>query len=384
MIRLNRNIRVLFIVGLSFGFVAGLSELVLPFFLSYRGVSLVQIGIIFSISALAMALFRIFLGEYTDIYGRKKVYSTAFAVGALSNALFPFSFGQIVLSLNKILTDISTNITTSIHSVTLYENDKENYSRWFSWITAGQILIMALGDFVTSILILRINFSGCFYLLAAVQAAAFFFFLLFYREKVTEKQNRKISLKKTFSFYIHRNLKVLAVASTLLMIGIQINHTFTLPLYFAAKYGMNTAQVAIIMAIHRLSFLTIIYASSYLKKFPLKKAYIYTSLPYVFSFLIVGTITLPIDVFTPIWLIHDLLGGGINATTQQVIVQTLARDDRRGKDVNTFSAIQNLSLIITPYLAGTLAAMNWDYIFLGGGILCLASVIFFCIFYKEE
>jgi MFS family permease len=380
---LEENIKVLYVVGLSHAFVMGLFEFIFPFFLTDMGISLVEIGIIFSVSALALGIFRILLGEYTDIYGRKRIYSTAFALGALSNLLYPLSLGQIRMALNKILTDISASIRMSVHSIMLYESDSKNYNRWYSWLMGGQHIVMAFAIFISSLLLFHIGYSNCFFLIASIQIGISIGFSLFYREKKKIRQAKKISLKAVYSFDIHRNLKVLVVASILLSIGFQINHTFTLPLYFAGKYGMPTEDVAIMMSIHRLGFLTTFFASNFLNKVPLKKAYIYASLAFAISFLIVGLITLPIAVFIPIWLLHDLLGGGIWVTAREAILQKFARDETRGKDVNTFGAIHSLTTVITPSLAGALAAANWDYIFLGGGILCLASVILFYVFYED-
>jgi len=143
-------------------------------------------------------------------------------------------------------------------------------------------------------------------------------------------------------------------------------------------------QISVITAIHRLSFLTTPLASTVIRRIGIRRTYIFSTLAYAVAFLSVGLVTFPIFIFVPVFLIHDLLGGGIRMTAMNVIVQNLTTDSRRGREVNAFDAIQTPMAIMAPSLAGILAAESWDLIFITGGLLFLFSLLVFCLFFKED
>ena len=95
---MERNIKIIIIAGMFSALILGFFEILFPFYLSYRGISLADMGLIFSVSTLAIALFRVFLGEYTDVYGRKRVYLASSALSATTKSIFPFFFGKIFVA----------------------------------------------------------------------------------------------------------------------------------------------------------------------------------------------------------------------------------------------------------------------------------------------
>jgi len=380
---LNNNIMVLFTVGLLSTFVLGVFEIMFPLYLNHRGVSLLDMGVIFSVSTLAIVLFRIFIGAYSDVYGRKRLYLVSSTLGALANGLFPFSIGKIGIFFNKILNDLHDHLKASVHDIMLYENAQQAYVKLLSWFTTSNFIVQAIGNLSLAVLLLRLGYSGSFFLLAAVQVATFAVLLL-YREGKPKSLDEKVSLKEAYSLKMQRNLKVLCVSSAIGVLGFGIAHGFLLPLYFSAKYGLDVAQIAVVTAIHRLSFLTTPLSGKVIAKFGVRKTYIFSTSAYAFAFLTVGLFTFPITVFLPIFLLHDLVGGGIRMTATSVIVQSLTTNKRRGRDINLFNALQTPMSILAPTLASILAAANWDLIFIAGGLLFSVSLLTFKFFFKEE
>jgi len=176
----------------------------------------------------------------------------------------------------------------------------------------------------------------------------------------------------------------LSLSSAIGVLGFGIAHGFLLPLYFVGKYGLDAAQISIITAIHRLSFLTTPLSDKIIGRLGIRRTYIFSTLAYAVAFLSIGLVTFPIFIFVPVFLIHDLLGGGIRMTAMSVIVQNHTADSRRGREVNVFDTLQTPMAIIAPSLAGILAAKSWDLIFITGGLLFLVSLLVFCLFFKEK
>jgi len=380
---LNRNVKIIFVAGLLSAFVLGVFDLLFPFYLRYRGISLVEMGLIFTASTIAISFLRIMLGEYADVYGRKNVYLSSCALGTAAKILFPFSISKFQILLSKFLNDLQDNLRLSVHNVMLFENDRRNYAKFFSWFTAFNFILQATGTACFAILFAYLGYLNLFFLLSGIEAAKFSLLLLYCDDRRGEKQ-RKLSLKEAYSFKISRSLKILAVSSAMGAFGFGIAHGFLLPLYFAEKYGLNAAQISIITTIHRLCFLTTPVASSVIKRLGLRKTYILSTFAYAFSFLTVGLVTFPILIFLPIFLIHDLLGGGIRMTALSVIVQNLTAEETRGREINTFNAVQIPLTILAPSIAGALASINWDLTFVTGGLLYVVSLAIFCIFFKDE
>jgi len=382
-VSLDINVKVIFAAGLFSTFILGVFEILFPFYLNYRGISLINMGLIISVSTLAISFFRIFLGEYADVYGRKRIYLASCTLGIFGKGMFPLSIGELGILFSKFLNDLEDNLRISVHDIMLYENARKAYTKLFSWFTTSNFVMQAIGNLSFAALLIYLGYSGWFFLLAGVEIAKLFIILL-YKESRKEKGYRKMSLREAYSFRIKRNLMVLSLSSAIGVLGFEIAHGFLLPLYFVGKYGLDTTQIAIITAIHRLSFLTTPLADKTIRRLGLRGTYILSTLAYALAFLAVGLITFPIVIFVPVFLIHDLLGGGIGKTATSVIVQNLVADSQRGREVNTFNAIQMPMAIMAPSLAGILAAASWDFIFIAGGLLYLFSLLVFCLFFKEN
>ena len=379
----DRSIKVLFSLGLLSAFMLGVFELLFPIYLNYRNVSLFDMGLILSISTLAISFFRIFVGEYSDVYGRKRVYLASCAFGAIAKSVLSLSLGKIEILLGRFLDDLYNNLRNSVNNVMLYEKAREAYAKIFSWSTTSNFLLQAAGNISFATLLLYFGYSGCFFLLAGMEIVMFFGILLYKEDHNAVK--RKISIREAYSFKINRNLMILALSSAIATLGFGIAHgSYLLPLYFGEKYGLDLAQISIVSAIHRLAYLTTPVSTLAIRKLGIIKTYILSTLAYAISFLAIGLITFPIFIFMPIFLIHDLLGGGIRQTAMNVIVQSQAADGRRGREANTFNTIQTPMSVIAPTIAGILAAKGWDNIFIVGGLLYIVSLLIFCLFFKAN
>ena len=89
-------------------------------------------------------------------------------------------------------------------------------------------------------------------------------------------------------------------------------------------------------------------------------------------------------VAVPVWLLHDIFGGSIQVPAGQILTQLNARDKNRGKDTNTIQLFSGLVGIIAPSLAGALITIDWDLIFIVGGLLTFTASLIFYLFYKEQ
>ena len=380
---MERNVKVIFSAGLLSAFILGVFEIMFPLYLDYRGISLIDMGLIFSVSTLVISFLRIFLGEYTDVYGRKKVYLSSSAFGIVAKGLFPFSAGQLEILISKFLNDLEGSLRMSVHNIMLYENARKAYARLFSWFTASNFILQAIGTLSFAVLLAGLGYSGLFFALSGAEIAKLLV-ILAYKENRQARPGKKVSMKEAYSFKLDRSLKVLALSSAISALAFGIPHGFLLPLYFVGKYQLDAAQLSVVTAIHRLSFLTTPLADKVIGRLGLRRTYILSTLAYAVSFSAVGFVSLPIFLFLPIFLIHDLLGGGIGMTAMNVMVQNLTDDDTRGRQVNAMEAIRTPMAIVAPSIAGILAAASWDLIFVAGGLLYFAALAVFVLLFRGQ
>jgi MFS family permease len=339
-------------------------------------------GLIFSVSTLVISFLRIFLGEYADVYGKKKVYLASSIMGVASKAVFPFSLNELQILGTKFLNDLQDNLRLTVHNIMLYENVRDSYAKLLSWFTTFEFVLQASGTIFFAFFLTYLGYSGLFLVLAAVEAAKFLVLLL-YREN-NRKEGKKMSLRKAYSFKIERSLLILSLTSAVASLGFGIAHGFLLPLYFKGKYNLDVAQISIITVLHRLSFMTTPLAERFIRKLGLRSTYIFSTSAYALSFLAIGFWTFPIPVFVALFLVHDLLGGGIGMTAMSVMTQNLTDDETRARQINTFNAIQTPMTILAPSISGMLAAMSWDYTFIAGGLFYCVSLAMFSVLLKSE
>jgi len=378
----DRNVKILFLSGLLSAYVTGIFELLFPFFLESRNLSIVNMGLIFSISTLVISFLSILHGEYADVYGRKKIYMASCSLSVMSKTIFPFTLNDLQILCTKFLSDLQDNLRISVHNIMLYENVRENYAKNLSLFTTIDFILQASGAIFFGFFLSYLGFSGLFFILATVELAKLFLFF-FYRES-DRKNDRRVSLRRAYSFKINRNLFVLALSSAISSLGFGIAHGFLLPLYFHGKYGLDVFQISLVTVLHRLAFMTTSIAEKVIKKLGLRKTFILSTSSYAFSFLAIGVYTFPIPAFVALFLVHDLIGGGIGMTAMSVMTQTLTDDETRVRQINTFSAIQTPVTILAPGISGMLAAMSWDYIFIAGGLLYIVSLSIFIALFKDS
>ena len=85
---MNLDLKVVFAALILSAVVDGLFNFVTPFYLTSIGISLLDIGVIFSIAAFVMVLVNIILSAYTDVKGRKAVFVSSFLIQSISSTFF--------------------------------------------------------------------------------------------------------------------------------------------------------------------------------------------------------------------------------------------------------------------------------------------------------
>lgn len=377
------NLKAIFLALVLSSFVEGLFAFVTPFYLTSLGISLFNIGMIFSIATLVMVLMKILLGAYTDIKGRKMVFASSFLLQGVSSIFFPFVRGVLDVTPVKILYDFGFSVRTSLKSTIIFENARKTYHKIIAWVAGAEHLMMACVNFLAASILSFFAFEGSYFLMAVFQSFSFFIILIVYKEKSKIQKSSKVSFRDMYDLHLKRNMWVLMFARALSFTGIRLSHGFAEPLYFEAKYALSKPQIGLIIGLHRLSLaLPLFVSGTIMHRLNVKRAYIFSTLVLTLSLTIMGLVN-NIYIAIPLWLLHDVFGGSIQVPSNQILTQLNARDDKRGKDVNTMQLLSGLVSILTPSLTGMLITIQWDLIFVIGGLLTLVAAFVIYLFYRE-
>lgn len=377
---MHLNTKVVLLTSLLSGCTIGVMELVFPLYLDSLKVSMSSIGLIFSIATLVTMALEIFLGEYTDIHGRKIVYSLS-SVLTSASGLFPFLRNLWSIATNKVFCDLGTKLSASFSSIMFFESDRKLFSRIIAISSGGQHLMMAAIMYVISMFVYQMSFSGCFFLASIVQIASLIIFFSFYRER-GRQQTRKLSLKETYSFDLSRNLWALTFVSILTMTTFVSTHTFVFPLYLKSRYGLDTPRIAFFAGTHRFVMaVALLLFGNLVHKLDMRRAFMFSQITQTLSHLSMSLIDDPY-IGISVWYIHDLLGGALEIPTLTTLVQTSARTNSLGKDVNTSAAIKGVAMMPVPACIGILASIDYNLPYYLGSLTSLIAMILFYLTYR--
>ncbi|MEM3957816.1 MAG: MFS transporter [Thermoproteota archaeon] len=361
-----------------FGFSFGLYEIMFPLYMDHVSISLMEIGYVFTASAIFIAFLSIFLGAKSDKYGRKIFVALASLLAGLSYFLTPQFKSIGIMVLVKILFDSAVTIRNAVFATMVYEQDHKAFIASYSKVSGLEFTSQALGLASAGLFIstygywLPLVFSG---LLQLIGFSAIVFF--FPEEKVSPaKRVAKTLGGKHLGKGLNRGLMIMAVSGLVVTIGGSATHCFITPMFFSKKFSLSPETLSILMTVHRLSLgIPMLFSSRIitgLKKFSYKSSLIlFTCIQGVFTSLA----TVPSDFTTSaaLWLLHDPAGASVWLPLRSYLVQKHCNDETRGRDFNVVNFVSSLGNIMGPFLAGYFGSIDINMPFFIGGLVIILS-----------
>ncbi|MCC6445522.1 MAG: MFS transporter [Armatimonadetes bacterium] len=374
---MNRNIKALLVVSILFGLSFGIYDFVFPFYLKAQGISFSKMGLIFSVSTAGMFVLRIYLGDLSDRIGRKLFYGVALVFCAIANALTPFNGTVAAQTLFKSLRDASVLTRETMHSVLVYEEGRDRFTRFIGKTRGSEFLFQGGGTMLAGVLVAAFSLNSALIFSGFLLLIAFFLFAFIYNERPLPAfagdppRNR---MRDLYSFDMDYNLKVISIAGFIFSIGLTCSHCFIMPLFFSQKFGVSESAVAVVLTVHRLALAAPMLFAGYIPRRYFKEAYI--------IFLVYQGVSTAASALIPnfylsaaVWLTHDLVGAGVWVPIQSTLVQEYSRESTRGRDVSKTYAYSALGGIFGPYLAGYLSTIDISLPFLASGLIVMPSAL---------
>lgn len=373
---LDRNVRLLVLVSWLFGYASGAYEVIFPLYLDWIGVTFGEMGILFGITAAAIAALNIVVGAKSDVVGRKIFYAFSLALCGAVNLLMPFFkklWETLFLSIGQ---SASTSVRNAIHNVMLFELTRKAFVSAYSRVNGMEYFAQALGLLGAGLILASTSFQSAFLLSSSILFAALVIFIFGFKE---ERHERKAEREDPgIDLYLPRELKIFAISGLVMAVGFGCSHGFMTPLFFVKKFGTDKETVSAILTLHRLSFaVPLIFAD---KVLAFLKAY--SSKSIVIALMIYQGISIAITALIPnlipatlLFVSHDLLAAAFWSPAQSALIQSYCREKSRGADSSKVASISSIGGIAAPFLAGFLATLDISYPFMASGIITVLAAL---------
>lgn len=372
----NRNFWTLMFVSGFFGIAIGLYDFALPYYMKERGISYEGMGFVFAISFFFVLFLQVYSARLSDISGRKPFYSVSLFFSSIFNFFTPLSAKISILTLLKTLRETAAAIQDTIGSVILYECVSRQRYLFLVGRTAGlNFFFQGAGIFAAGVLMTK-SYNLPFFFAGGIIFLSFIIFDFGLVEKKSEEVEAPVM---TNLGVLNKELALLTISGFIANLGVSLSHTQMMPLFFSVKYGVRENWVAILLALHRISFgLPMIFTGSWLKGKWLKLE----NLKWLYIlFLTLQNIAISATAYMPtflwaagVWLIHDVIGASVWAPVRSTLLQHFSRDETRAFQIATVGALSNIGWVLGPIIAGYLANIDISLPFFMSGVVAFFSV----------
>jgi len=371
-----------------FGLSTGLQETMFPLLLDVRGLTMFQIGSVFTASMLPLAFITVLVGGLSDTLDTAPFFIASLLLASASHGIASLAYDAWTAFTAKILFDLATVFKNAVVSVMLFRLSRDSFVKNYSIATGLEFTSQAVGLALAGVIVKLLGYEGGFILSSFLLATIFALALIGigWRGRVVRPRKSVFSIFKG-GWGLNRELWVLALSGAMLSFGTYLSHGFIPPLYFTKRYGLNEIVLSALMTLHRLSLGLPMLAAyrpiKLLRRLPPSAA---LAIP-----ICVEGVSLLATPFAPslltavaFWLPHDLLGASIWIPLRNEYVQRHCREDTRGLDTNKVSLVILLGGAPAPIVAGIVAEKSIGLPFIASGLIVLTAATTIFLFYKGE
>lgn len=251
--KMKRNIKLEYIFRFISSFT--ITEAVWVLYLSYKGLSLAQIGILEGIFHITSLVSEVPSGALADLMGRKKVLLLSRVFNVIASLIMIFSSHMWQFAISFLFSAWSYNLLSGSEEALVYDSflcmgEEKKYYKTNSRIEVMIELSNGLATFAGGVMS-EISFSLCYVMAALIAASSLIPCMLFEEPVLEQKQDqKKVTWKEHFviSFRIIKESK--AVMNILFFYSFVF--TFYTSVYFYCQQyflelGMNKIQISVVM-----------------------------------------------------------------------------------------------------------------------------------------
>jgi len=357
-------------------------NIALPLYLDSLGISIADIGILFTLASVFYVVVRLFVAEYSDLVGRKLFYVSSILISAVSTGALAFSarLSQI-LAVKAVRDTASAAFWTTSYAMAGDKVSKAYRGRFMGLFDSASTIGGGIGLVIGGWLAYEYGFFDTFLIASAALLAAFALSSLLITESRESRVKGKLShsraIRKSMRFArAPYNIKALALSGFFLLFGFQLTESFILPILLSTEFGLDAFQVGAIFSAGWFSAALVYLRSRHLADsvFSLKHLYV--------SGLIVCALFTMLMAFAPnpfymalFWTAHGAAFGVIGPASSKMVLN-FAREKNRARDMNFTRLGGDIGIILSGVTAGSLAQLfGMRPIFLLEGVLIIIAAL---------
>jgi MFS family permease len=229
----------------------GIVSVVLPLYLNVLGISLVSIGLIFSLAPIIGIFVRSVVAVHSDVVGRKGYFSLTFLLRTVSYGFYSICKIPVGFALLKTVDSLSQYVRNAVEMPLLVDiSPKETVGRilgvyWAIWCVAG-----AIGFFISGVILSLIGYFWLFLLCSLISFVALVLFQIARIPKFKAK-NVHFHLKKLFNFKeLSWNLKVIFITDFIMGLGFSFVELFAFPLFLQQDLNADPSFIGIVLGLY--------------------------------------------------------------------------------------------------------------------------------------
>lgn len=222
----------------------GIINVVLPLYLQFLGVSLVSMGLIFSLAPIVGTIVKSVVAVHSDVVGRKGHFSLTFLMRSVSYGFYSICKIPVGFAILKTLDSLSQHVRNAVEMPLLVDiSPKETRGRVLEVYWAILSAATAIGLFISGVILLLIGYFWLFLLCSLMSFVGLVLFLIA-RIPTFKTKNVHFSLRKLFNLKeLDWNLKVIFITRFLLSFGYSVVELFAIPLFLRQDFNADSTSI---------------------------------------------------------------------------------------------------------------------------------------------
>lgn len=333
----------------------GIVSVVLPLYLNVLGVSLVGMGLIFSLAPIIGMFVKSVVAAHSDVVGRKGYFSLTFLLRTVVYGFYSICRIPVGFAILKMLDSLSHDIRNAVGVPLLVDiSPKETVGRVLGVYWAILSVASAIGLFISGVVLLFIGYFWVFLLCSLISFAGLVLFRIA-RIPTFKAKNVHFHLKKLFNFKeLSWNLKVVFIMRFVMSFGSSLVELFAFPLFLQQDFNADSTFIGMAIGLAWLmqGIPALLWRKMTETHSPVKLYFFGAGLTGVVTVFMSATPDLVSTVF--IYILSGLFWGFAGPAMMKVLADSASSSDR-ARDISLSSLGWGMGTMVGSIMSGVIA-----------------------------
>ena len=366
-------------VGFITSFGAHIVAVNLPFYAEKVGIGLTMIGVLIAVYDFAEILAKPVFGGLADKKGMKKAMLAGIIFFILASLMYPFVSPKLLIVV-RFLQGLGAAALSAVSLAMVGTLYKENKGKAFGIYNAIKGAGYVVSPVIGGAIVMKINFSGIFYVTAGIGIIGFFLALTLPKDKQKSAEafddDDDFSIRSLFSVFKNKTLMpwFLIIVINMFFVGILFGF---LPVRIH-DLGYDAFHTGLLVSVTTISYLLIQPVAGWLAD----KFNPVATLRIGMLLSCITTAAIPFVMGVTLIIVCILAGIGIGTvwTNSDALVSKLAAENAMGATMGVAGSFKELGDMIGPLLMGAISqalGLQWGFVICAvlGGVALLITIL---------